>query len=198
MKNCLKIAVTGGIGSGKSQVLAYLKEKAYPVFSCDEINAELWQDDKYLKKLQEFFPDCVQDGKIDKDRLKEMVFSSKESRRILEKISHPLILEKLFSYMDGQKTVSFAEVPLLFEAGLEDKFDKVIVVMRDLQDRKRAIILRDDCDETLADLKIKSQFSYEKAYREGYFSNEKFYLIFNDGSLDDLRKKIDFFLQQIN
>ena len=58
MENKLKIAVTGGFGSGKSQILTYVKEKGHPVFSCDSINAELLVEDDYLKKLKNLFPDC--------------------------------------------------------------------------------------------------------------------------------------------
>ncbi len=194
MSNCVKIGITGGICSGKSKVLSYLKEKGFVVFSCDEINASLWQNEEYLKILQKNFPECVSDGKIDKNTLREVTFSSEEKRKKLEKIAHPHILDKLFKGMNEQISTCFAEVPLLLECNLSDKFDKVLVLMRDLDSRKLAIINRDSCDANVAELKIKSQFPYEDAYKEGYFSNEKFYLIYNDSSLKNLYDQIDDFL----
>ena len=57
-----KIAVTGGLGSGKSAVCQILKDLGYPVFSCDEINRELWGEEEYLGILAKTFPDCPADG----------------------------------------------------------------------------------------------------------------------------------------
>ena len=96
MKNKTKIGVTGGIGSGKSQAIAYLKEKGYPVFSCDEINATLFSDAEYIEKLRLLFPECILNGKIDKKLLARTIFSSDEKRKQLNDVAHPLILSKLF------------------------------------------------------------------------------------------------------
>ena len=52
------IAITGGIGSGKSTVLDYLKTQGYPVFSCDEIYKKISKSEEYLKKLQDLFQSC--------------------------------------------------------------------------------------------------------------------------------------------
>ena len=54
-----KIAITGGIGSGKSTVLSFLKENGYPVFSCDEIYKQLLLDREYIEKIEKLFPSAV-------------------------------------------------------------------------------------------------------------------------------------------
>ena len=198
MKKCLKIGITGGIASGKSEVSSYLRRIGYVVFSCDEINASLWCDEEYLKKLQNLFPECVYEGKIDKNSLRKMIFASKEKRKILENIAHPLIIDKLFASMDEQTDTCFAEVPLLLECDLVDKFDKILVVMRGLEDRIGAIAQRDDCDNNLALKKIESQFPYDAALMEGFFSNEKFCLIFNYSSLDQLYTQVNDFLEKLH
>ena len=65
-----KVAITGGIGSGKSKVLSIIQNADYPVFSCDEIYKKVIVDEKYIKKIAEIFPTAVIDGKIDRKRLK--------------------------------------------------------------------------------------------------------------------------------
>ena len=197
MKNNLKVGVTGGICSGKSQIMAYLKQKGYPVFSCDEINATLLEDAEYIKKVQAICPDCVVNDKIDKKALASIIFSSEEKRKLIEGIAHPLILERLFLTMSSQAKVSFAEVPLLFEGNLVQKFDKILVVMRKRDTRLQAAILRDGSSEVEARLKMKSQFPYEKAFEEGFFEDSKYVLIFNDGPIENAFAQVDDFLSNL-
>ena len=81
----MKVAVTGGIGAGKSEFMRAVKELGIRTYSADEINAELLRDKRYIEKLSEAFPLAVKDGKVDKSVLREEVFSkyggkSKKSR----------------------------------------------------------------------------------------------------------------------
>ena len=73
----MRIAIIGGIGSGKSTVLQILKNKGYDVLSCDEVNSKLICDKEYLKRLNETFVGAVVNGKLDKKVLSSIVFNSK-------------------------------------------------------------------------------------------------------------------------
>ena len=127
----IKVAITGGIGSGKSTALSYLKELGYPVFSCDEIYKEVISSKEYIDKIKEFFPEAVTHGCIERKILSEIVFNDPEKRALLNGISHPLIMQKLYEQMDtSENELVFAEVPLLFEGGFENEFDHVIVILR--------------------------------------------------------------------
>ena len=64
-----KIAITGGIGSGKSLVLNCIKELGYPTYSCDEIYKEIRNSKTYLDNLQALFPDCVSNGILNSEKL---------------------------------------------------------------------------------------------------------------------------------
>ena len=64
-----KIAITGGIGSGKSTVIELIKDQGFPVFSCDEIYKEIIVSKEYIQKIQENFPTAVKNGLIDKQIL---------------------------------------------------------------------------------------------------------------------------------
>ena len=162
-----KIAITGGIGSGKSAVCRILKERGYPVFSCDEINRTLLSEKSYLDGLCALFPTCVKDGKLQKTALAALVFSDKEALETLNAYAHPRISERLQRDMDGAKKTCFAEVPLLFESGMTKQFDGVIVVLRNKEERIRAVVTRDGLTAERAEARMKQQFDYDGPRPDG-------------------------------
>ena len=183
------IAITGGIGSGKSTVLHVLEEMGYAVFSCDEIYREVILSAFYIKKISEIFPECIVDGQIDRKRLAEIVFNDKEKLLLLNGLAHPLIMECLFEKMRACKNdIVFAEVPLLFEGNYEEKFDGVIVVMRNREDRIRSITLRDNISRESAINKMSMQFDYEQG--ELRFKNCNAFILENNSTPNDLKLKI--------
>lgn len=137
-----RIAITGGIGSGKSLLCQFFREKGFAVFSCDEIYSGLLREPAYLSALSRAFPACFLGGKLQKEELARLVFSSAEEKRKLEELAHPLIMARLLQGME-EHSVSFAEVPLLFEGGFEELFDHVVVVVRNKEERIKAISQRD-------------------------------------------------------
>ena len=182
-QNSLKIAITGGIGSGKSAVLNIIKELGYSVISCDEIYRELLSDKSFTKNLEEEFGDILkQDKNLDRNKLSKIVFNDKEKLKRLNDITHPAIMKKVIKKMAGEK-ISFCEVPLLFEGGYESLFDEVIVVLRDLNSRISAITQRDGIDENEVINRINSQVIYEN------LQFEKYYVIHNNSDFVDLAQQ---------
>lgn len=175
-----KIAVTGGLGSGKSAVCQILKDLGYPVFSCDEINRELWGEEEYLAILAKTFPDCLTDGKPDKRKLAAKVFSDEAALKRLDDLAHPRIMQRLITEME-QFPVSFGEVPLLFEQGYAPLFDGVIAVRRDKEARIRAVTLRDHSTRTQALSRMEKQLDPDKLETTGCL------IIENNGSCEELR-----------
>ena len=180
-----KIAITGGIGSGKSAVCRILKERGYPVFSCDEINRTLLSEKSYLDGLCALFPTCVKDGKLQKTALAALVFSDKEALETLNAYAHPRISERLQRDMDGAKKTCFAEVPLLFESSMTKQFDGAIVVLRNKEERIRAVVTRDGLTAERAEARMKQQFDYDGPLPDGCL------VIENDGDEAALREKVD-------
>ena len=72
----MKVAITGGIGSGKSTVSDMLRKMGKTVYDADKINAELLTDESYLEKLRANFPEAFTGGELDKKKLAETIFSS--------------------------------------------------------------------------------------------------------------------------
>ena len=186
-----KIAITGGIGSGKSAVCRILKERGYPVFSCDEINRTLLSEKSYLDGLCALFPTCVKDGNLQKTALAALVFSDKEALETLNAYAHPRISERLQREMEGAGKTCFAEVPLLFESGMTDLFDGVLVVLRNKEERIRAVVTRDGLTPEKAEARMKQQFDYDGPLPDGCL------VIENDGDEAALRKKVDDMLKAL-
>ena len=186
-----KIAITGGIGSGKSAFSAIVRDMEFPVYSCDEINAALLKDHEYLAALNLRFPGCVQNGILDKAALSERVFSDPEEHAALEAIAHPLIMRRLIEKME-KHPVAFAEVPLLYEGGFDNLFDAVIALRRDKQTRLNAVRERDGLTAEQILSRMTSQLD------AGELDRKNCIIIENDGSLSELRQKALSALKQLS
>lgn len=186
-----KIAITGGIGSGKSTVAKIIKEQGYTVYSCDEIYDDLLKDNTFLAKIAAQFSSVIlPDGTLDRQKLSEIVFNDKSALNKLNFITHPAIMEEFFKRAED-KVLCFCEVPLLFENGFETLFNDVLVILRDKRERINFICRRDGIDENAALKRINSQFNYDNC------SFAKYYVIHNDANLNDLKQKTIEFLSKI-
>lgn len=182
-QNNIKVAITGGIGSGKSTVSEIIRKEGYTVISCDEVYGELLSGGFFNEKLADLFgKEIIKDGAVDKKSLAEKVFSDSAALQKLNRITHPAIMEKALSKLDGS-FLGFIEVPLLFENGFEALFDEVIVVLRNYDDRVLSVSKRDKTDEGSVKKRIFCQFDYNKS------DFAEYYVIHNDGNLGDLQKK---------
>lgn len=185
MKNKKIYAITGGIGSGKSEVMKVLSSLGYPTFSCDEIYKNLLAEKATINAIAKVFPNCVIKGTLDKKKLSQEVFCNDEKLALLNSITHPLILEKLFALAGSlDSDTVFAEVPLFFEANLKGKFDGAIVVKRNLQSRISSVISRSGLTEEEVIKIINCQYGYDSA------DLSEFTVIENDGDLVDLTNAV--------
>ena len=193
-----KIAITGGIGSGKSTVSSILRDKGYPVYSCDQVYADLIHEEQYINELKKTFPTVVKKGEIDKKRLAEMVFTNEENRIKLNKIAHPLIMKTLFEHMNERESeIVFAEVPLLLEGHFENLFDKTIVVFRNREDRIQAICARDGISTEKAIERINAQFDYDHIQSKNYLQKIGAIFIENEGDFFKLENDVNVALKHL-
>lgn len=121
----MKVAVIGGIGCGKSEVMRAFGDNGYTTLSADKINSDLWQDKGYINTLKANFPKAVVGGEITKESLREVVFADSKQREKLNSISHPLIVGKIMECKDDLVAV---ELPLALESGVLSEFDHVVLV----------------------------------------------------------------------
>ena len=171
----MKIAITGSIGSGKSTVSNYLREKGYEVFDCDEYNAYLLDNNKTVfNKIKKTFPEAIDDDKLNK--------------RKLEGILHPLIIKEMLK-RSKDNDIFFAEVPLLFETNLEANFDHNLLVVSDYDVTLKRLIKR-GLNKEEAIIRLNNQMAVENKILRA----EE--IIYNNGNLNKLFKEVDKWLKK--
>lgn len=180
----MRIAVTGGIGAGKSEVMKILKSLGASVILADEINRELLDDPGYIKKIGELFPSAVKGGKIDKAALKNIVFSDGEQRRKLNSAAHPIIKERIIKKAAEIKGDVYVEVPILLESGMLDIFDKVWYVSANEDIRIGRVKERDGISPDLIRAIIEAQKGEES------LKNLADEVIDNSGTVGDLKNSV--------
>jgi len=133
----IAVAITGGIGAGKSEALAAFARHGAAVISSDDIVHRLLREDESVRaELVERFGKSVLDdeGHVDRGAIAQIVFADPDALEWLEGLLHPLVVQEYLSWRerlaegDDPPPVTATEVPLLYEVGGEDRFDVVVVV----------------------------------------------------------------------
>ncbi len=185
-----KIALTGGIGSGKSAVLSIIKQMGYPVYSCDDIYLEITQSQAYVKEVESYFPSCIENGRINREKLADIVFKDEEKRKQLNALAHPLIMQTLLNRMEKEPNISVAEVPLLWEGSYQDLFDYIFIVTRNKQARIQAVLQRDNTSVEKVEGRMAAQVDYDTTDFLKKDSASKIRFIENNSSLQNLEEEI--------
>ncbi|PMC52234.1 dephospho-CoA kinase [Gemella sanguinis] len=169
------IGITGSIACGKSTVSNYLKSKGYIVIDADKIGHEALDDDYVKEKLiLAFGNEILDDNKINRQKLGELVFGNSSNLNVLNSIIHPEIRKKILQKIDknNDKEFIFIDVALLFEAKFDDLVDKIIVVYVDKNTQLTRLMKRNSISEKEALSRIVSQMSpIEKAKLGDYTVN---------------------------
>jgi dephospho-CoA kinase len=137
MSRPLSVAITGGVGAGKSSALAAFRHHGAATVSSDEIVHHLLQSDPEVKRaLVERFGEEIlgENGVPDRERIALRVFEDREALDWLEKLLHPLVSREYLTWREqlsrlpNPPLVCVTEVPLLYEVGAETRFDKIVVI----------------------------------------------------------------------
>ena len=185
----MKICITGGIGSGKSEVAKALKSLGEVVISADEINAQLLTEPEYQKRLEALFPGSVKGGVVNKPRIKFEILDDPQKRTALNNMAH----EEIYARMQAkasQVELCFCEVPLLDKAKI-DFFDRIWFVTANKDTRLKRIIARDNVKPFIAEEMIKIQSFYDCIIPLSHA------IIHNDGDLDALYAEVKRLLKEV-
>lgn len=183
----ISIALTGGIGAGKSLVADLFAELGAICIDSDQLAREVIERGKpgFDEVISRFGDEILLDGEIDRAKLAAIVFKDADARKDLENIIHPKIRELAarITSRAGEKAVVINEIPLLFETQGHNRFDLVITVEAKIEDRRSRLLARG-----LKDYEIEKRIAAQ-ATREERESISDF-VIENYGDVSALEKKV--------
>lgn len=184
----LRVALTGGIGSGKSLVGEILEELGALVIDSDQLAREVIERGSpgYEEVITAFGDSILSEGQIDRAKLAAVVFKEKDLRKKLESIIHPLVreaAEKLARNLPSG-AILVNQIPLLVESDGAKRFDYVITVSADEEIRRERLRLRG-----LKDYEITERMAAQVADLDR--ENIANYILRNDGSIDELTRAVE-------
>lgn len=182
------IGLTGGIASGKSTVSKVLSTLGAKIIDADLKAKEISEKDETIKEIEKTFgKDIIGElGKIDREKLKNIVFSDKEKLKKLNNIIHPKVISEFKKIKENanKNDIIIFDVPLLFESKMDKMCDKVILIIADEPTQIKRMIERDGITEVLAKKIIDSQMGLDEKIKKSDI------LIENNGGLLELNEKI--------
>jgi len=186
----MKVALTGNVASGKSEVARMWVREGVPLVSADDLAREaVAPGSPGLRAVVEVFGTGIltEEGTLDRDAVRGMVFDDPHLRRRLEEILHPLIGSLRRDWMETEREkgsrLVVAEIPLLFEAGLQEEFDVVVLVDAAPEERLHRLTSLRGLDEGEARRILAAQMPSEEKVSRADF------VIHNRGTLDDLETR---------
>ena len=183
----LNIAITGGIGSGKTEVSNHLRNLGYTVIDADAISRAMTAEGgKALPLIRAKFGDQLfnEDGSLNRAAVREMIYNDSDKKALYESCTTKLVLEDIAAIRERSEEsgeeIIFYDIPHLFETGTEGEYDAVWAVITDVEIRKRRIKERSGLDDaTIERIMSKQSSDSEKIEKADY-------VIYNNGTLDDL------------
>jgi dephospho-CoA kinase len=193
----LRIALTGGIATGKSYVASRLRQAGVAVIDADALAREVVAPGSpgLAAIVTRFGPDILTpDGGLDRPRLGAMVFRDTAARHDLEAITHPAIraaIERFFALQPADARFAVADVPLLYETGANARFDRVVVVACDPATQVARVMARDALSREDAERRLAAQLPIaEKVARADY-------VIRTDGAHEETDRQVDRLLEKL-
>ena len=188
----LKIALTGGIASGKTLVSDLLEIYGCHIVDLDVIAREVVvPGTEGLKELIEIFGKSIllTDGTLNRKHLRDELYKKGRNRALIEQILHPKILQKMKTSMDEyQEGVIVIVIPLLVEKNLWEPFDRAIVVDCEIETQLSRLISRENIDKEKAEVMLMAQASREQRLQlNDYLPTD---VIENNSQISDLKEKV--------
>lgn len=188
MKN---IAITGGIGSGKSRVTEILRDLGYLVVDADEISKSITSPGgRAIPYIHENFGDeyINSDGSMNRALMRELIFTDPEKKALLEAGTTSIVIQDMQKIKEeaensGEDAV-FYDIPLLYENDLSDDYDAVWVVTADRDIRAERVMERDHISRDDFDRIINAQFNEDKRIERAD------HVIYNNGTLGELYRSV--------
>ncbi len=194
----IRIAITGVIGSGKSTLAKIMKDLGIPVLDADEISRELTdKGSEVYEKVVRFFGKQILDSneEIDRKALAKIVFNDREKRLFLESLIHPEVkkaFEKKIIELEKQGfDLVVLDIPLLFEAKMEDTVDFIILAYAEEDTLFERVKKRDKLSREEFMLRLKNQIPIHEKVKKSHF------VVHTEKDLKKLKSELDKIISNI-
>ena len=184
------IGMTGGIGSGKSEALKIFESLNIKVIDLDNIAKEITDTShQAIQEIKLVFGDAIfdKDNRLDRKKLREIIFSEKDQKINLEKILHPKILEEVMKRLNVLSNESYVviDIPLLFETNqYTSLISRSLVIDSKVNDQIERVKKRDGIDTSVIQSIIEQQVG------RNYRTERADDVVVNDGSIEKLEESI--------
>lgn len=171
----MKVAVTGGIGSGKSYVCSMLRERGFKVYDCDSAAKRVMLELGVVRErlISLLGPDAYIAGGLNKPLLSRYILSNDDNAKKVNAIVHPAVADDFLA-----SGMQIMECAILFSSGFDRLVDKVVCVSAPYDIRLARVMRRDSISREKAEAWISSQMSQEEV------ESRSDYIIYNDGVCD--------------
>ncbi|MDN3675885.1 dephospho-CoA kinase [Flavobacterium paronense] len=181
------IGLTGGIGSGKTMVAEYIKSLGIPVYIADDEARKLMMSDKIIKAISNEFGNGILDnGKLNREKLAQLVFNNPEKLQKLNNIVHPEVKKHFYTWVEKHKNYPFVvkEAAILFESGSNKYCDAVITITSPIETRLQRVIERDNTDRESVLKRMQNQWTDEQRIAKSDY-------VIHNLSVDATKKQVD-------
>jgi len=164
-----RVGITGGMGCGKTTVVAEFERLGVPAFVADKVGGSYYNEASFLSEVRKILGNGVfaPDGSVDKRRIATVVFSNKEALAKINALVHPRVMADFdrFCEQHADKPYVLFESAILYDYGLERFMDQVICVYLSLDERLARLRKRDHTDDGTLLARIHNQMSAEEMMR---------------------------------
>ncbi|NNG26674.1 MAG: dephospho-CoA kinase [Ignavibacteriaceae bacterium] len=196
-KKTFTVAITGGIGSGKSTFSEFLRQKDYPVIFADDISKELLLNNKEVKNeiIELFGSSAFNKSDINTDFLAKEVFSDPLKLQKINSVLHPKVIEQINQEVKELKNINklvFVEAALIYEANIEKLFDYVVLITADEEIKRERTVSSNKFSSEEFDKRTQNQITDEEKSKRADF------IFFNNTTKNDLKIKANLLLMTLN
>ena len=194
MSKPLCIGLTGSIGMGKSTTAQLFREEGISVLDSDQIVHDLYSG-AAVKPIENTFPDVVENGVVNRNKLAEAVLNNANALKNLEQIVHPLVWQERENFLKtcierGERIIVY-DIPLLFETGADKSVDVIIVVAASPENQAARVLARPGMTQQKFNVIKAKQFDDQLKYARAD------YIIDTDKGLEAARQQVHDILNQL-
>ena len=193
-----RIALTGGIATGKSYVANKIKEAGVPMVDADVLAREVVAPGTpgLAAVRRRFGPDAVRrDGTMDRVRIAQIVFKDKRARLDLEAIVHPAVqkaIDEFFATLPKRTPFAVADIPLLFETGRDNQFNAVVVVACPRELQLRRLMERNKLSKDDAERRLNAQLPIDQKVKKAT------HVIRTEGTFEDTDRQVTDLIKKLS